>query len=212
MNTETLIHDLALQCRPVKPVGHPIKRFLIWIAFTALFLIAGVWFLRPRPDIWNVAISPAFVFPALAMICVSIIATLSAFVLTIPDNRNRRFDIFPLTVLTVWFGLIAYMFASSDVANSRPGLICILRITGLAAVPTGLLFYMLKKAAPMKSGLVGLLAVLGSLSFAEIAVQVLCRKSEDVTHVIVWHFTPVCIIAAVGLLIGHVTFRWDVNK
>lgn len=212
MNTETLIHNLALQCRPVTPVGHPLKRFLIWTGSTVLFLIAAVWFLRPVPDLWSFANSPSFLFPALAMFFVAMICALSAFILTVPNSRNRRFDIVPLTVVIFWFCSVAYMLASSDVVDSHAGLSCILCIIGLSIAPGALLFYMLKKAAPMKSGLVGLLAALSSLAFAGIGVQCLCAKSSDAAHVIVWHLMPVCILAVVGLLIGRVIFKWNVDQ
>jgi hypothetical protein len=211
MNTETLIHNLALQCRPVRPIGNPTSRFLVWITSTIVFLIAGVWILRPVPELWSLVTNPSFIFPTLAMLTLSLISTLSAFILTIPDSRIRRFDALPLTVLIFWFALVAYMLATVDISDSRPGLLCIVRIAGLSLVPGGLLFYMLKKAAPMKSGLVGILASLGSLAFAAIAVQCLCPRSYDVTHVVVWHFMPVSVISVVGLLMGRLMFKWNTS-
>ena len=212
MNTETLIHNLALQRRPVAPIGHPVKRFLIWAGSTVVFLIVAVWFLRPVPDLWGFAENSSFIFPALAMLFISLICALSAFVLAVPDSRNRNFGIVSLSVLIFWFGAVAYLLASSDVADSRPGLLCILRIIGLSIAPGALLFYLLKKAAPMNSGLVGLLAALSSLALAGIAVQCLCNKSSEAAHVIVWHLLPVCLIATIGLLIGRLLFSWNVSN
>ena len=209
MNTEHLIHNLALQCRPVAPIGNPAKRFLIWTTSTVVFLIVGVWFLHPVPELWSLVNSSSFIFSTLAMLSIALISALSAFILTIPDNRKRSFDVLLLTVLILWFSLVAYMMTTVDVANSRPGLLCIVRIAGLALVPGASLFYMLKKAAPMKSGLIGLLASLSSLAFAAIGVQCLCPRSYDVTHVTVWHFMPVSVISVGGFLIGRLIFRWN---
>ena len=208
MKTETLIHNLSLQCRPIRPLGHPVKRFLIWALFSILFLIAGVLIIGPANNVvWSGVPTPAFIFPALAMLFISLVCTLAAFVMSVPNEEARKFSALPILVLIFWFGLMTYMFASADLEDSRPGLICILRMIGLAAAPGALLFYMLRKAAPMRTGLIGLFAAIGALAFSEIGVQFLCHKSLFETHVIVWHLIPVCVLALVGLVIGRTAFR-----
>jgi len=211
MNTDTLIHNIALQCRPVKPIGHPVKRFLIWAMSSVLLIAAGVLFFRPAPD-FSVVSSPSFIFPAIAMLCISLICTLSAFILSVPNKDAQRFDIVPIVIVTFWFGLMIYMFASTDLDDSRPGLVCIFRMTILAIVPAAILFYMLKRAAPMQSGLIGLLATLGSLAFAGIGLQFICHKSTLGTHVLVWHLMPLSVLALLGVAIGHWMFRWTGNR
>jgi len=207
MNTDTLIHNLALQCRPIKPIGHPVKRFLIWAISSILFIAAGVLFFRPAPD-FSVVSNPSFIFPAMAMLCISLICTLSAFVLSVPNKDAQRFDIVPITIVIFWFGLMIYMLASVDLDDSRSGDICILRMIVLAIVPGAILFYMLRRAAPMQSGLIGLLAALGSLAFAEIGLQFICHKSTLGSHMLVWHFMPLTVLALLGVVIGRWTFRW----
>lgn len=208
MKTDTLIHNLSLQCRPIRPVGHPVKRFLIWAGFSILLLIAGVLLVGPEQSVvLREPLTNTFFFPAVVMLCVSLLFTLSAFVLSIPDEEVSKFSAVPIFVLIFWFALMTYMFASVDLNDSRPGIICVLRIIGLAAAPGALLFYMLKKAAPMRTGLVGLFAALGALGFGEIGVQFLCHKALLETHVIVWHLIPVSVLALVGILIGRTAFR-----
>jgi len=211
MNTEILIHDLASKCRPVKPVAPPLRRFLIWASATIVLLVIGVLIFRPRPDISSVVFEPSFVIPAMAMLCLSFLSALSAFFLTVPDQRSRRFDVIPITVVIFWFGLIAYTVAFSDLENSSPGLICMMRIVCLSIAPAALLFYMLNKAAPLRPGLIGLLAGLGALTFAEVGVQFLCHKTFW-AHIFVWHFLPVCAFALIGVLVGRLIFRINVNR
>jgi len=208
MKTETLIHDLALQCRPIKPIGHPLKRFVVWALSAVIILVAGVLILRPPPEIWSHLANPIFVFPALVMLCISLVCTLSAFVLSVPDEQAKRFDKIPIAAVIFLLGLMIYMSVFSNLDDVRPDLICVFRITGLALAPGALLFYMLKRAAPMRSWLIGLLAALGSLAFAEIGLQFICRKSILWTHVLVWHFMPVCILALTGIAVGHLMFKW----
>jgi hypothetical protein len=211
MNTDTLIHNLALQCQPVKPIGHPVKRFLIWAISSLLLIAAGVFFFRPGPD-FSVVSNPSFIFPAMAMLCVSLICTLSAFILSIPNKDTQRFNIVLIVVMAFWFGLMIYMFASTGLYDSRPGFLCIFRMTILAIAPAVILFYMLKRAAPMQSGLIGFLAALGSFAFAGLGLQFICHKSTLGAHVLVWHIIPLSVLALLGVAIGHWMFSWPEHR
>lgn len=208
MKTETLIHNLSLQCRPIRPVGHPVKGFLIWVFASTLLLIAGILIVGPEHNVVSSEpLTNTFILPAVAMLCISLICTLSAFVMSIPNEEATKFSILPIFVLIVWFGLMTFLFASVDLHDSRPGILCVLRIIGLSAAPGALLFYMLRRAAPMRTGLIGLFAAVGALGFGELGVQFLCHKSLLETHAIVWHLVPVCVLAFVGVVIGRTTFR-----
>jgi hypothetical protein len=189
-------------------VGHPVKGFLIWVLASILLLIAGVLIVGPEHNvISSEPLTNTLIVPAVAILCISLICTLSAFVMSIPNEEARKFSMLPIFVLIVWFGVMTYLFASADLHDSRPGILCVLRIIGLSAAPGALLFYMLRKAAPMRAGLIGLFAAVGALGFGELGVQFLCHKSLLETHVIVWHLVPVSVLALVGVVIGRTTFR-----
>lgn len=211
MNTETLIHELSLDCRPVKPVAHPFVGFLKWIVATIISISAGVFILRPQPDVWDHLLDPIFVFPALVLLFVSFVCALSAFFLVIPDSPGQRFDVISVGVIVIWFVLVGYLMMSSDVADAQIGIACTLRMMGLAIFPAALMFFMLKKALPMNPGLIGLLAVFGALGFAEVGVQFVCRKTIA-SHIILWHFLPLCALTFLGIVIGRKAFRWKLER
>jgi hypothetical protein len=189
-------------------VGHPVKRFLIWAVSSILLLIAGVLIVGPAHNIFSSRpLTDTFFFPAVAMLCISLTCTLSAFVMSIPNAEDRKFSILPIFVVIFWVGLMTYMFASVDLEESSPGLLCVIKIIELSVAPGALLFFMLKKAAPMRTGLIGLFAALGALGFGEIGVQFLCQKSLLETHVVVWHLLPVCVLALAGVVIGRTIFK-----
>jgi hypothetical protein len=211
MKTDILIHNLALECRPVRPIGHPLKRFLIWIISSVVLLAAGIIILSPPHDVLSSVPTATFMVPAVAMLAISLICALSAFMISIPDQRARKFNLFSITVLIAWFALTAYLFAMSDLADSSHGLICILRIIGLSILPGALLFYMLKRAAPMNTRMVGLIAAFGALALGGIGVQFVCPNLA-VTHLIAWHFMPVGVLALLGSVIGNRIFRWTTGS
>jgi hypothetical protein len=201
MNTESVIQELVTQCQPIEPLKPPAIRFSQWAISALVLIFVGVTILRPPNEIWARVNDPSFVVTALAMLSLALISTFSAFVLTIPDDRNRRFDLFPMGTVIVSFMLVGYLLLTSNVADSHPSYICVLRIIGLSVLPAALLFQMLRRAAPLRPGLTGLLAVLGSLSFSEIGVQFLCLNSLG-SHVLVWHLLPIGLIALAGFSLG----------
>jgi hypothetical protein len=210
MNTETLIHNLALECRPVTPVSHPAVMSMKAIFAAATLVGTGVLILRPFPGAAGFLADPAFVTLGAAMLGVALICSASAFFLAVPNERKIVSIVVPIAAAVLLPVSAAYFFAAPDVSDSRPTLICIMRIFGLSVVPALWTFYMLKKAAPMRAGLIGLLVVLSSLSFAAVGVQFVCR-SPFPTHIIVWHVLPVFILATVGIFVGRLLFVWNVD-
>jgi hypothetical protein len=207
MKTDALIHNLALECRPVAPIRHPLKRFLIWIVSSVVLLAVGIIVLSPKHNVWSSVPTPTFIVTAVAMLAISLMCGLCAFMMSIPDQQARKFNLLGVTVLICGFGLMAYMFAMSDLADSEPLLICVVRIIGLSIPPGILLFYMLKEAAPTNTRMVGLMAAFGALALGGLGVQFVCHNL-GVTHLIFWHFIPVCVLALLGIAIGNRIFRW----
>ena len=205
MNTETLIHELALDCRPVSPIGHPLVRFLRWALAAAVLTAAGVVVIRPFGSDWNSLLTPVAITAAVSMFVVFLLSSLAAFFFAVPDSRNATFGMILIAVVIVLFCSICFALSFIEPADSNPGLICVFRIVGLSIAPGVLLFYMLKRAAPMSSGLVGLLAALSSFALAEIGVQFLCHKTFA-SHIIVWHILPVLVLSLVGILVGRALF------
>jgi hypothetical protein len=206
MNTETLIHELSLQALPVRPLAPPSVRFLKWLGVTLAFLILGIFAVGPRPDLYTAAKEPVFIVPAFIMAGLALICTFSAFVLARPDTGNARWEVVVWATLAAWAGVLAFLILNEDISGSAIGYICITRIAFFSVGPGILLFSMLRRAAPMRTAFVGLLAVMGALAFSEIAVQLLCRQSS-LAHIVLWHFLPLCGLALPGLLIGRLIFR-----
>jgi hypothetical protein len=210
MNTETLIHNLALECRPVTPVSHPAVMSIKAILAAATLVGAGVLILRPFPGATGFLSDLSFVTLGAAMLGVALICSTSAFFLAVPNERRFVSIVIPVAAV-VLLPVSAAFFVSPDLSDSRPTLICIMRIVGLSVAPATLMFYMLRKAAPMRAGLIGVWAVLSPLSFAAVGVQFVCR-SPFATHIIVWHVLPVFALATIGIFVGRLLFNWNVDR
>jgi hypothetical protein len=74
-------------------------------------------------------------------------------------------------------------------------------------VPPGLLLYfMLRKAAPLDHGTVGMLAAVGTLALAQVGTRFVCHN-DGALHIVVWHYSFVFVLGGAGVAIGRALFR-----
>ena len=109
MNTETLIHSLSLECQTVRPIEHPTTRLFKWFIAAVFLVAAGVWLLQPQLHVGSRLYDPLFIFPAIAMVCISFICAMSAFLLTVPAERIRRFKLISIASVAFAFGSLVYL-------------------------------------------------------------------------------------------------------
>lgn len=211
MNTEALIHQLAAQVRPVRPVGRPITRSVMWVLVAVTLAVLAVFITGIRPDIAAVFDQPMFLFRALCMLAVGITATFAAFSLAIPGNTEKWPVVASGIGIAVFLGLLCFSFLSTGNFSPGPGMYCLRNVLGLGIVTGSFLYLMLKRAAPLRSGLVGLLAALGAASVANLGTQFICRH-ENPAHILVWHLIPAAVLCGFGILAGRLLFRWDEEK
>jgi hypothetical protein len=206
VNTETLIHKLALDARPVKPLGRPVERFAWWVLVAAAFVVVGVCVIGIRADIAEASTAPVFRLRAVLTLAAAFVAVFSAFSFAVPNKRDRFLESAPAAVVSACFIFLSYLLFGSNDVSPGTGINCFRNIL-ILAVPTGALLYlMLKKGAPLRSGTVGLLAALGAASFANFGTQLICQNDSPL-HMLVWHMLPVLALAGVGAIIGTFLFR-----
>lgn len=204
MNTEALIQDLAVGCTPVKPLQRPVVRCLKWIFASLLMMAIGVVFLGPRGG--SILFSTDSATATAVLIGVSITAAVSAFILAVPGIKSRRFYLVISTALASWLGVVVYIFFSGDTLDPHTHFLCIKRIIILSISPGILLFYMLRQAAPHRTGTVGLLALFSVMLFSCLGLDFVC-PNPGLSHVLVWHILPASILSGTGIFVGRLVFH-----
>lgn len=208
MNTESLIHQLAIDVRPVKPIASPIFLFVLWSLAAIVFITLVVGFTGIRPDILAALTRPTFVLRLVFMLGIVLASVFLAFRLSIPAERRPFVEFAPMIAVSAWLLFFAYLFLVSNGTSKTYVYACVRNVLAFS-VPTGLLLYfMLKKAAPMRSGIVGMMAALGSAALASLGTQLICRN-EGPLHIFVSHFIPILAACLVGVFLGRWIFRWD---
>ena len=211
MRTEVLIHQLAMELKPVRPLGRPVTRLSLWLLFAVALTSLGIVLIGVRPDLLTAFTNSTFFLRASLSLAVSIIAALAAFTLSVPGSDRR----WPSWLLWVPVGgmllLLGYLFYSAESYLPGVGLKCLRTIVIFSIGGSLLLYFMLKEAAPLRSGTVGLLAALGAAAFANFGTQFVC-KIDAPGHFLVWHLVPIVLLCGIGILVGRLVFRWNEQK
>jgi len=206
MRTEDFIATLAKEGAR-KPFPRPSKVMFGWIL--AIFAYFGLLlaFYGFRPDMTEKLTQPVYLVEIIGMVVTAVMAAWAASCLALPDTNQKSWVRFlPFIPLAFLMGMLVYgMFTNSTLTLSECLKLgrydCIVRIVLYSLLPGGLMFYTIQKAAPVRCCWAETMAGLSVASFGYILLR-LIGKSDDPTQLLVWHFLPVFLMMAIGMMIG----------
>ncbi|HET9396525.1 MAG TPA: NrsF family protein [Nitrospiraceae bacterium] len=208
MSTDELIARLVRDHRPVKRSSQPRILFAEWSAICLLFLAVGVLLIGARNDLAAMWRQSAFIVHTLIVFSVTVLAAAAAFKASIPD-REQRFAVASLAVaLAAWLAWLVAASVTASEPHAGSGWRCLRNIVVLAAPLGVLMYYMIGRAAPLRTGTAGWLATLSAASAADLATRFICRN-DHAFHSLIWHFIPVLVLGCTGVILGRVVFRWE---
>lgn len=212
MKTEDLIVQLASSATPVRPLASPARRFVSWAIAATLIALIGMAIIGPRADLRTALQSPAFLILAIVALLTAVLSGLAAFVLSVPGaERSPAQRWVPIGAGVVWAGLLIGALLDGGAPMSRLAAFpfhaaCAIEIGGLALVPGLLVFFMIRRAAPLRLGWSAALAALASVAFAATATQLIC-PIDDPAHQLVAHFGPAVLMVALGGVLARSRLR-----
>ncbi len=214
MKTDDLINQLGKQCKPVKPLRSPLMRAMLWLFVLGISMIAGIVIVGLRHDFMDMLMHPIFVLEMTSLLVAGICATIATFQLSIPCDRVAPVIWALLTISAVLMlsrMVICFIYATpkglAAYFNSTVGLPIISKALAMSAIPAALLFWFLKKGAPVRSGLTAVAGLLALASFAGLGCRSICPMN-DPAYIIVWQGLPLMVLILIGLLLGRSALRW----
>lgn len=207
------IARLVRSATPITPLEMPSIRLGRWaITSTALALLSVVIF-GVRADVAAQAVNGWFVARATATIAVAFAAAIVAFFLSVPGvEPSRLVRALPLAACLVWAGMLVGTIAVTPspldlLLQVTPHPSCALLIAATAFLPGVILVRMLRHAAPLAARWTSGLAALASLAVGALGAQFVCTNDAAGHHVL-WHFTPVVLLALASIAAGSSLFGW----
>ena len=209
MKTDKLIHQLAMDLQPVKPIGRPIAQLTLWLLFASAFMAFTVYIVGARPDLAAAfTTEPTFALRIITTLLVAVVAGLAAFTLSIPGkDHEQSLLILGFAIVTLVI-LLGYLFYSAESLSPGAGVRCARNTIIFGAAVSSSLYFMLRNGAPIRSGTVGALAALGAAAFGSVGTQLICRN-ESPMHIFVWHLLPIALLSGIGILLGRLIFNWN---
>jgi hypothetical protein len=201
------IARLVRSAAPVAPLDAPSVRLARWATISTGLVVLSVVSLGVRPDLASQIGNGWFVARAAATLTIAAAAAIVAFFMSVPGlEPSLRVRAVPLAACLVWavmlVGTIATSGSSLDLLlRATPHPFCVLLIAATALPPGVALVRMLQHAAPLQAAWAAGLAGLASLALGALGTQFVCAD-DAAAHHLLWHFTPVVLLAAASIMVG----------
>jgi hypothetical protein len=212
ITTPDLISSLAARATPVRRLRPPLTRAAFWLLIAAVVLVLLAVSQGIRTDVPQRLQDPTFVIGMAATLLTGILATISAFMISLPD-RSRFWPLLPIPAAVIWLSTIGYQCLTNWVALGPNGITigetarCFATLA-LTSLPLSLVLgVMLRHAAPLRPAAT---ALTGSLAVAAITATALSLFHEiDATVMILaWNVGTAALFVGLGALVGPRMLSW----
>ena len=210
MDTEQLIHALASDVEPVRPLRRPTLRATRWVAGAAVYLAVLIAVMSPRDDLGARVQDTWFLIEQGAALLMGVTAAVAALASVVPGRRLRVLLLLPLASLTVWLGLIGVRALQDAQTVGLSAVMlqmnwrCVASILVGAALPAVAMAHMLRRGAPLTPRLTAGLGGLAAAGFGNFAVCLSHPHGYD----LIWHAGTVLLLAMMAAGVGSYLLRW----
>jgi hypothetical protein len=206
---DKLIDELSGELSPSKGVFQPVKVILPWSLLACLYIFGVMHFLGIRMDFADKITELPYLFELSLTVIMAAVSIYTAGWLAIPDMRGQKW-LLPIAPLLFAVFLLWNLCVIITQGINMPEITwhhCFSDAILMAVVPVALLCMLVrtgKTAAPHMMAFTTVLAA-GSLGWA--ALRITCM-ADDSGHILLFHFMPYIIIAALLGLLARRIYRW----
>ena len=212
ITTPDLINSLAANATPVRRLRPPLARAALWMLVAVVVLVLLAVSQGIRMDLLQRVQDPIFVIGMAATLLTGILATISAFMVSLPD-RSPFWAALPVPAFIVWLSTIGYQCLTNWVSLRPEGLSpgetarCFATLV-LTSLPLLLVLgLMLRHAAslrPMATALTGGLAVAAMTATA----LSLFHELDATVMILAWNLGTAALFVGLGALLGPRMLSW----
>lgn len=206
---QALVRRLVAELQPVRRLWPVSVRLAIWMALETGVLLFVVHH-TSRTDLAQQFRNPWYFLGVGGFAVAGMIGAALALRSAIPGREPRMIELGLLLVLTL---ASALLFLHEPVSLVMPigdfiheGLPCAFGIAMFASLPLLMLFWAVKRGAPLSRGTAGAVAGAGAFLFSFAFMRVNCPIDEGL-HLFMWHFLPALIGVALSASAGFLLFR-----
>lgn len=212
MNTDALIAEMALNARPVKRLKHA-RLCAEWLAAVVLSLLGVSVVNGLRPDLAARLAEPQFMAELLLNLMLVVVAGCAASAFAYPDRAKARVLTPLLLVSFVLYSALVLRTALQTpslgqelATNAHHGFECLGCILSVAALPAVWMLWRLRRLASIKPMQAGAAALMMAVAAGCLGVR-LVETEQATAGLLLWHYLPLLVLSALGLLLGKKLFR-----
>lgn len=212
MTDNDFIDGLVQDAGPVTPLFSPFIRFILWLGVSIATSFIGIFYFSLRFNL-HAQLHSFHFWGETGLVLLSLIMAGGASLwLSQSEYRHIKRVWLALIPSAVWLAhLIIRLYLETRHVSHFPhldaGSACSYRVSILGLIPTFSLFFLVKRATPVKLALIGTALFIAGLSVGAFSLQFIC-PAESALHTLVWHFGPVLLFAIVGLLLSKKLLDW----
>lgn len=205
-STDQLIAQLAAQ-PAVAPARSPWRIAARWLAATLAYVALLVAIAGTRPDLMLKFQSPLFMGEIALLVAIILFSSLSAALLAFPDgHQHRALAAAPLVFFLAFIGLMLAAL-QRDAGPSPHGVECLACISFYSLFPALWMFWQVRRLATTQRKRSGAIVAVTAFSIGALALR-LCEPTDNIAHVVLWHYLPMIGAAVLGAAIGQRLLKW----
>jgi hypothetical protein len=181
------------------------------IAFASLAVVMMM--MGIRRELGDASDRLDFTLEAALLLLTAVSAALGALLVSIPGAESRPYVRWaPVALATACIMLAAGELGYAAITGAPTGRLtfawhCVYKTTSVALVPGLVLFLMLHRGAPLRTGWAGLLAVLATAAVGVLGANIICPNDRPL-HMLLWHVAPLMMFAGIGAGLGKWLLKW----
>ena len=211
-STQSLIHALATQLAPVRPLRSPATRLLGWC--TGLVLLVGVllWHFGDRAMLARWAAAPDLAWAAAGAAGTALTATWAVFCLGVP-GYSPRWSWAPLPFALLWIGasglgcLRTWVTPGTQIGALGETTHCLVFILAFSVPLSAALVWLLRRAYPMRPTRAAMMIGLSSAATSAALLQIFHEFDAAATDLSVHAFAVLLVIGINVLCSGRLLQR-----
>lgn len=214
MDTNALIAQLSREAQPKARLRSPAWFAPCLIAVLLVYGIAVQFHLHIRADIAVQFTRMMFVVEIALLALLTLTSAIAGIYAMYPDVYQKSwllrvpYAAFALLAVFILMQLIAMPADPRMVIpQAGIGMECAICIASVALIPSGLMFWLMRKGASVHPLQAGSFAVLAASGIGCLTLR-LSEANDSLMHLACWHYLPTLLFAVLGATIGKWVLKW----
>lgn len=219
MSLDQFVNNLSKDVLKKRWAPSPSQLLKYLIPLLALYTLLAQLQLGFRPDMQLQLGRASFLAEIALLFALLITSVVGVVTLAYPDLKQTKYKTRIPLFICAGLALVASLELAAPTAPTEVlpevarflaenhTIECTIAIAFVSALPTVLLFALVKFGSTVKPGLAGGYIALAASAFGALTLR-LAESNDSVSHLFCWHYLPIILLTVVGTKLGKLLLKW----